>query len=365
MRLTSNENLLLTAGPAPISPAVQKIISQPMIYHRSDEFVQIFRRVTENLKYLVQTEHEIIILTASGTGGMEATIANLFSPGDTVLVVENGKFSERWSQISEFFGLNVRRINIPWGKSPAVDQLVENINYIPDLKAILLTHCETSTGAFTDLETIVPQIRKLTPSIIIVDAISSAGVLPLKMDQWGIDVIVTASQKGLGLPPGLAIVALNKRLWHYVELAELPRYYLDFTRARQALRLGRGSAYTPAIPLVLAADMALNEIRQIGLEKIWQKRAAVAANFREKIIASGLTIFPEIPADSLTVININAPHQANHIISLLKEKYQIVVSRGQGQLSNKVIRVGHFVNVDDEPLDRFIKALQAILSNFE
>jgi aspartate aminotransferase-like enzyme len=363
MLLNSNENLLLTAGPAPISPAVRKIISQPMIYHRSAEFVQIFERLTENLKYLFQTEHEIIILTSSGTGGMEAAIANLFNPGESVLVIESGKFSERWSQIAATYGLNVMRLKIPWGKSVAIEEIIEVIKFTPSVKAVFLTHCETSTGALTDLELIVSQIRKETLALIIVDAISSAAVLPLKMDPWGIDVIVTASQKGLGLPPGLAIIALNKHVWRYIEQAELPRYYFDFTRARQALRLGRGSAYTPVIPLIIAADVVLNEIRQIGIETIWQKRKAVAANFREKIVASGLSIFPEIPADSLTAINIDAPHQANHIISVLKEKYRIVVSKGQGQLVDKIIRVGHFVNVENEHLERFLEAFKAILQS--
>lgn len=332
-----------------------------MIYHRGEEFIQSFNRVTKGLKYLFQTENEVIILTASGTGGMEAAISNLFSPGEFAIVVENGKFSERWSEIAEKFGLNVKRVKIPWGKSITIKEISDVIKVTPSLKAIFLTHCETSTGALTDLEKITPEIRKITSALIIVDAISSAGILPLKMDQWGIDVVVTASQKGLGLPPGLAMVALNKRVWRYIEQAELPRYYFDFTRARQALRLDRGSAYTPAIPLILAAEVVLNDMQQIGLENIWQMRKTVATTFREKINNLGLTIFPEIPVDSLTVIKIDTPFPANHVISQLKENYKIIVSRGQGPLSNKVIRIGHFVNVESEHLDHFLKTLKTIL----
>jgi aspartate aminotransferase-like enzyme len=363
MQQNSPKKLLLTAGPAPISPAIQIALSQPMVYHRSSEFIQIFERVIEGFKYLFQTEYEVFILTASGTGGMEATITNLFSPGESVLVIENGKFSERWSQIVESYRLNVKRLVIPWGKSVAVEDIRDAIQNNPSIKAVFLTHCETSTGAITDLKIICRQIRDLTSALIIVDAISSAGVLPLKMDQWGIDVIVTASQKGLGLPPGLSIVALNKQVWRVIEQAELPRYYFDFARARQALRLGRGSAFTPSIPLILAADISLNELRQIGLEKIWQARKAVAADFREKIIAAGLTIFPENPADSLTVIKIEAQEGANQVISLLKDKHGIVVSKGQGRLANKVIRAGHFVNVETRQLDQFLEALKTILTN--
>lgn len=358
------EKLLLTAGPAPIAPAVQKIMSQSMIYHRGAEFVQIFKQLTDKLNFFFQTKHEIIILTASGTGGMEAVITNLFSPGETVLVVENGKFSERWSQLAETFQLEVKRIKIPWGKSVTFEDIKKNIQDTRSLKAVFLIHCETSTGALTDLATIVPQLRQLSDALIIVDAISSAGVLPLKMDQWGIDVIVTASQKGLGLPPGLAIVALNKRVWQKVEQADLPRYYFDFTRARQALRLNRGSAFTPAIPLVLAADFVLNEMQQVGLENIWKQRKELATDFRNKVITSGLKIFPEQPADALTVIKTDVSGGANQVISLLKDSHQIVVSKGQGPLFDKIIRVGHFVNVEIEHLERFLAGLGDILINY-
>ena len=357
------QKLLLTAGPTPISQAVQKIMSQPMTYHRGAEFIQIFKQLTDKLKYFFQTEHEIIILTASGTGGMEAAMTNLFSLGEKVLVVENGKFSERWSQLAETFQLEVKRIKIPWGKSITFDEIKKNIQDTPLLKAIFLTHCETSTGALTDLATIVLQIRQLSDALIIVDAISSAGVLPLKMDDWGIDVIVTASQKGLGLPPGLAFVALNKRVWREVEQADLPRYYFDFARARQALRLNRGSAFTPAIPVILAADFVLNEIQQVGLENIWNQRKELAIDFRNNVIATGLKIFPERPADSLTVIKTKVPGGANQIITLLDDRYQIVVSKGQGQLFDNVIRVGHLVNVEMKDLERFLEGLKDVLNS--
>lgn len=363
MQPSNHDTLLLTAGPAPLSPAVKQALSKPIIYHRSSDFVQIFNRLTENLKYLFQTEHEVFILTASGTGGMEATIANLFSPGDSVLVVENGKFSERWSQIAESYKLSVSRLGIPWGKSVTAEQLTNFIQSNPSIKAVFLTHCETSTGALTDLEPICSRIRQLTSALIIVDAISSAGILPLKMDKWGIDVVVTASQKGLGLPPGLSIVALNRQVWRIVEQAELPRYYFDFTRARQSLRLGRGSAFTPAIPLIIAADISLNELRKVGLEKTWRERRALANYFREKVLENGLSIFPDLPADSLTVIEIKKPGVANKVISLLKEQHHIMVSKGQGRLADKVIRVGHFINVETRHLDQFLEKLTNILTH--
>jgi aspartate aminotransferase-like enzyme len=355
-----NQKLLLTAGPVPVSKAVQDILHQPMIYHRSKEFVEIFNRVTEGLKYFFQTKHDVVILTASGTGGMEAVVTNLFSPGDQVLIVENGKFSERWSQIAERFHLKLNRITIDWGKSVSIQDISNAIKQAPGIKGIFLTHSETSTGALTDIETIVPQVRKLTSALVIVDAVSSAGVLPLKMDRWGIDVAVTASQKGLGLPPGLTMIAINDRAWQFTEQADLPRYYLDFTRARQALRLNHGSAYTPAIPLIRAADIVLEDIQKTGIETIWQQRKQIASTFRDELHQLGFSIFPEIPADSLTVIEIDDPFEPQELIHKLRDQFGIIVSRGQGKLLTKVLRIGHLVNVGETELNQFLHAFKSI-----
>ncbi len=357
-----DEYLLLTAGPTPISQKVKKILNQSMTFHRSAEFINTYLNVTENLKYLFQTKNDVLILTTSGTGGMEAAISNLFSPGDSILVVENGKFSERWSLIAEIYKLNVNRLKIPWGKSVTVEQINLKLSNLPPLKGVFLTHCETSTGALTKLETIAPVIRKhSSAALIIVDAISSAAVQPFKMDDWGIDVAITASQKGLGLPPGLSMVALNNKAWTFADQAELPRFYLDFCRARHSLVSGMGSAYTPAIPLILAADLVLREIKKKGLENIWQGRKEIATSFRKKLINIGLTIFPEISASSLTVVKTDHLPQSNQLLKIFKDQFQILISGGQAQLANKVIRIGHMVNVDETDLDRFLEAFQAAI----
>lgn len=357
---TFNHKLLLTAGPVPISKAVQDTLNQPMIYHRSKQFVEIFNRVTKGLKYFFQTKHDVVMLTASGTGGMEAVVTNLFSPGDQALIIENGKFSERWSQIAERFHLNVNRITIEWGKSVTIQDISGAIKQAPGIKGIFLTHSETSTGALTDIEVIVPQIRKLTSALVIVDAITSVGVMPLKMDQWGVDVAITASQKALGLPPGLTMIALNDRAWQFTEQADLPRYYLDFVSARQSLRLNHGSAYTPAIPLIRAADVILEEIQKTGLETIWENRKQIASTFRGELHHLGFSIFPEFPADALTVIEIKEPFESQKLINQLRDRFGIIVSRGQGRLLNKVMRIGHLVNVGETELNQFLQAFKSI-----
>ncbi|HDQ00161.1 MAG TPA: alanine--glyoxylate aminotransferase family protein [bacterium] len=359
---TMQDHLLLTAGPTPISEEVKQILSHSMFYHRSEKFIQTYESVTHRLQYWLRTKNDVIILTGSGTAGMEATISNLFSPGDHVLVVENGKFSQRWSEIAEAFQLKVFRLVVPWGKSVGAEALVKNLTAIGSLKGIFLTHCETSTGALTDLEIIIPAIRHQTSALIVVDAISSAGILPLKPDDWGIDVIVSASQKGLGLPPGLAFVALNNRAWIFSEQSELPKYYLDLTRARQSFQLGRGALFTPAISLIFAADHVLSQIQQKGLENIWRERQSLAHQFRARLTELGLSLFPEIPADSMSVIKFEPSVNAKQVHAELKEKFGILVSRGQGQLAQKVIRVGHMTNIGEPELERCLSAIQTILS---
>ena len=358
-----DEFLLLTAGPTPISVQVKKILNQPITFHRSSEFIKTFLNLTENLKYLFQTKNDVLILTASGTGGMEAAISNFFSQGDSILVVENGKFSERWSSIAKSYKLNVNRLIIPWGKSVTNEQITQKLQSLPSLKGIFLNQCETSTGALTKLETIAPVIRKNSSALIIVDAISSMTVLPFKMDEWGIDVAVTGSQKGLGLPPGLSMVAVSSKAWDFADRAELPRFYFDLNRARLSLVSGNGAAYTPAIPLILAADFVLREMKREGLEKNWKKRQRIAENFRQKIIDLGLDIFPENPANSLTVFKTDHISNCDLLPLILKERFKITVSKGQAQLANKVIRVGHMVNVDETHLGRFLEAFQAIIKS--
>ena len=266
------KQLLLTAGPTPIDNQVKKILSQPITFHRTAKFIQTYNRLSDELKFLFQTKNDVVILASSGTGGMEAVIINLFSPGDKILVVENGKFSERWTSLAKTYKLEVNRLVIPWGKSVTPEQVEKKTKSLKSLKGIFFTQCETSTGALTKLETIIPQIRKHSSALIVVDAISSAAVVPLKFDDWGIDAAVTASQKGLGLPPGLAMVALSNRAWKQAEQSRLPGYYFDLIKTRESFNSGKGSPFTPAIPLILAADIVLQKIKKDGLENIWRQR---------------------------------------------------------------------------------------------
>ncbi len=355
--------LLLTAGPVPLSAEIREILSRPMVYHRTPEFIKVYNRLSEGLKYLFQTKNDVLILATSGTGGMEAAVANFFSPGDEILVVENGKFSERWSEIAREFGFTVKALKLPWGKSPTLEQIIRAMDKYPLIKGIYFTHCETSTGALTDLATIVPKIRNRTDGLIIADVITSAGILPLKQDEWGVDVVVGASQKALGLPPGLSMISLNDRAWEYAEQAKSPCYYLDLKRAKKAYNSQKGAAYTPVIPLIFAADHVIGKLQKTGIEKNWKRRHEIAQWFRDEILGLSLSLFPEYPADSLTVIDVASKMNPKKMISHLKQNYKITVSGGQGKLSDKVFRVGHMVNVDESHLNVLLDSLKKILYN--
>ena len=332
-----------------------------MIYHRSLKFIDAYQQVSDGLKYFFQTDSDVLILNSSGTGAMEAAISNFFSPGDKIFVAINGKFSERWKIIGQRFNLEVLALEMPWGKAIPSEQLLEKVEANGDIKGIFLTYCETSSGELLNLETLSRQIRSLSDALLIVDGISAIPTMPFFMDKWGIDIAIAASQKGLGLLPGLAFIAVNSKAWVAAELAELPRFYFDLIKYRQADRLAIGSPFTPSIHHILAANQALKTIREKSLTAIWKEREEVASYFRGEIEKRGIRLLPENPSNSLTVLDFSQNKLAGYVIEALRENYKIVVSGGQGKLRGKIIRVGHMANVSKKELDRFLNALDEIL----
>lgn len=353
---------LFTAGPVHVPQRIQKELGKPILYHRDPEFLAIFHEVVTGIQYLLQTKNEILIFTASGTGGMEAVIVNLFSKGDRVLIIEQGKFSARWVELCICFGLFVEKIELSWQESVTVDHIKNVLKNSSNIKAVLLTHCETSTGALNDVESIAKAIHKDSKALIVVDAISTAGVIPFKMDKWGIDVVITSSNKGLMNPPGLVFIALNSRTWKFIEQSDLPKYYFSFLKAKNSYITGLGSPFTPAISLIYGVHQGISDIKQKGLEDLWNHHHNIAHAFRTAIRTMGLEILPNQPSDSLTVIKIPPPLEANRISTLLKEKFNLVISKGQGNLNNRVIRIGHLGEVKSEDLVEVISALETILS---
>ena len=338
---------LFTPGPTPIPHEALLSMAKPIDYHRSEESAAIILDVLQKLKHVFQTENDVIFLTSSGTGAMEGAVTNLLCQGDRVIVIRSGKFGERWSEICEAYGIKVLPIDVKWGDSVDPERVETQLSENPEAKAVFATLCETSTGALHDIQSIA-NITKSTPTILVVDAVSALGADDLQMDNWGVDVVVSCSQKGLMTPPGLSFAALNQRAWDASERSNLPKYYLDFRKAHQ--RGLEGSVpYTPALTLLTALQIALNSICEEGIRNTISRHKRMAVATRNAIKAIGLPLFAKSPANTLTSIRLPEKIDGKAFIKMMREKYGITYAGGQGELSGKIARIAHlgWMNEDD------------------
>ncbi|MBI4547557.1 MAG: alanine--glyoxylate aminotransferase family protein [Ignavibacteriae bacterium] len=337
---------LFTPGPTPVPEQVMLRMAEPMIHHRSPEFQKMFERVNNNLQYLFQTTQPVLTLTSSGTGGVEASFVSLFSPGDTVVSVNGGKFGERWVKMPRTFGLNAVEIKLEWGQAPQPSHIQKALKEHPEAKAVYLTHSETSTGTATDVETLSKVIREHSNALVCVDGITAVGAHEFRFDQWGIDVCVTGSQKGLMIPPGLAFVALSQRAIAAMETATLPKFYFDLRKALQTYKKN-DTPWTPAVSLIVGVDAALEIIRSEGIENIWKRHERMAHAIRAGITALGLKLFSECPSHAVTPIWIPSGIEWTMFNQILKTKYGITVAGGQDQYAGKIFRISHLGYYDE------------------
>ena len=330
---------LFTPGPTPIPPEALLAMAQPIDYHRSEDTVALIKDVLEKLKHVFQTENDVLFLTSSGTGAMEGAVANLLSRGDKVIVIRSGKFGERWGEICTAFGVEAIPIDVTYGN--AVDpQAVETLlTQHPDVKAVYATLCETSTGVLHDIEALA-RLTRVRPTLLIVDAVSGLGADDLQMDNWGVDVVVSCSQKGLMTPPGLSVVALNQRAWDAVEHSDLPKYYFDFRKAFEAGLQG-SVPYTPAVTLLTALQCALNCICEEGIRNTIARHDRLATATRSAVKALGLSLFTASPANTVTSIRLPEEIDGKAFINLMRDKYGVTYAGGQSQLSGKIVRIAH------------------------
>ena len=333
------KSYLFTPGPTPIPPDALLSMAQPIDYHRSEDAVALIKDVLEKLKHVFQTENDVLFLTSSGTGAMEGAVANLLCRNDKVIVIQSGKFGERWAEICKAYGVEVIPIDVTWGDSVPPEVVEAQLTKNPDVKAVFATLCETSTGALHDIEALA-HLTQFTPTLLVVDAISALGADDLQMDNWGVDVVVSCSQKGLMTPPGLAFAALNQRAWEAVERSDLPKYYFDFRKAHQ--RGLEGSVpYTPAITLLVALQCALNHICAEGIRNTITRHKIMAAATRSAIKAIGLPLFATSPANTLTSIRLPEEIDGKAFVKMMREKHGITYAGGQGELGGKIIRIAH------------------------
>lgn len=355
------ENLRIP-GPTPCPDEVLQAMTKQMINHRGPEFARILNRVTESLKILFQTSNDVFLLTGSGTGGLEAAVVNTLSPGDTVLSVSIGVFGDRFTSIAEQYGAEVIPLKFEWGKAADPDEVRRALEKEPKIKAVLVTHNETSTGVTNDLASLSSVIKEFD-KLLIVDAISSLGSINLPVDEWGCDIAVTGSQKGWMAPPGLTMVSVSETAWQAHANARMPRFYWDFSRARSYLERGQ-TPWTPAVSTVFAMNTSLGMMLDEGLPNIIARHARIGQLARDGVKSLGLTLFADENFASNTVTAVNAPEgvNANDLRKILLAENEIVLGGGQQRLDGMIFRIGHLGLVAEEDIQAVIAALKGALA---
>jgi aspartate aminotransferase-like enzyme len=354
---------LLTPGPAPVPPEVLLRMSQPLIHHRTPEFSQLFTEVQEGLRWLFQTEQDVLLLSTSGTGAMEAAVTNTCSAGDTVIVVNSGKFGERWTKICQEFGVRTIEVPVEWGQAVSPAAIAQALEDHPQARAVLLQASETSTTVLHPVAEIAALTRN-TDVLLVVDGITAVGATDMPMDQWGLDVVVTGSQKALMLPPGLACIALSAKAWQRVEHASLPRFYLDLRRERREQQK-HTTAYTPAISLINGLHAALEILRQEGLALLFARHARLAAATRAAAQALELRLLaPHHPSPAATGIWLPPGVEGSQLLTYLRDRMGVDIAGGQDQLKGKVARIAHIGYAGPFDVITAISALEMALTRF-
>lgn len=348
-------------GPTPCPPEVLQAMAKQMINHRGEEFIEILRGVTEKLKQVFQTKNDLFVLTGSGTGGLEAAIVNTLSPGDKVLSVSIGVFGERFATIARQFGAEVIPLQFDWGTAADPDAVRQTLQTEPGIKAVLMTHNETSTGVTNDLAQL-SSVAKEFNKLLLVDAISSLGSIDLPVDDWGCDVVVTGSQKGWMVPPGLAMVSISPKAWQAHDSATMPRFYWDFAQARTYLEKGQ-TPWTPAVSVVTALSVSLEMMLQEGMANIIARHQRVGDTARQGVRSLGLPLFAEENHASNTVTAISSANglDTKKLLRILREEHQIVLGGGQQRLDGQIFRIGHLGWVTEEDINKVISTLEKVL----
>ncbi|HEY93217.1 MAG TPA: alanine--glyoxylate aminotransferase family protein [Dehalococcoidia bacterium] len=354
------ENLRVP-GPTPLPNEVLQSMTKQMINHRGAEFGEMLNDVTAKLKQLFQTKQDVFLLTGSGTGGLEAVIVNTLSPGDKVLSVSIGVFGDRFAAIAKEFGAEVIPLSFEWGKAADADAVRQALQAEPKIKAVLVTHNETSTGVTNDLASISSIVKEFD-KLLLVDAISSLGSIDLPVDDWHLDVTVTGSQKGWMVPPGLAMVSVSQEAWQAHSKAKMPHFYWDFTKAKSYLEKEQ-TPWTPAISVVFALSVSLEMMLREGLSNIIARHARIGKAARDGIKSLGLSLFAEESHASNTVTAARSADGLDTIkmLQILKDEHNIVLAGGQQTLSGKIFRIGHLGWVTENDIETVISALRIVL----
>ncbi|MBD2670756.1 alanine--glyoxylate aminotransferase family protein [Arthrospira platensis FACHB-439] len=356
--------MLMIPGPTPVPEKALLALAKHPIGHRSGDFSQIMAEVQENLKWLHQTQNDVLILTASGTGAMEAGIINFLKRGDRVLCGCNGKFGDRWAEVATAYGLNVEIISAEWGQplDPEKFREVLEADTEKQIKAVIITHSETSTGVLNDLETINRHVKNHGEALIIVDAVTSLGAVNLPIDEWGLDVVGSGSQKGYMIPPGLAFVSVSPKAWEAYKTADLPRYYFDLGPYRKTAAKNT-NPFTPPVNLFYALQVSLQMMKAEGLENIFARHHRLMTMTRDAVKGLNLPLFAPDHAASPAITAVCPPESidAEKVRSIMRKQFDIVLAGGQDHLKGKIFRIGHLGFVCDRDILCAIAALETTL----
>ncbi len=352
---------LFTPGPTPVPERVALRMAAELPHHRTPEFRELLARVQHGLQEVFLTSGPVLLLTSSGTGAMEALVVNSFSPGDVVLTVNGGKFGERWTELLTTFGMIPVEITVPWGEAVDAVRVRDVLRAHRDARGVMLTHSETSTGTVIDLRAIAAAVRDESEALICVDGISSVGAMEFRFDEWGIDACITASQKGLMVPPGLTFAALGPRAVKAVNASLTPRYYLDFRKGLKALEKG-DTPWTPAISLLVGLDESLMMLREEGLSEVWNRHGRHAAALRAALEALGLRLFSRTPSPSVTAAWLPEDIVWKSFQAILQQRYGVRIAGGQGEFLGKIMRVSNLGYHDDMDILAAVDGIERALA---
>ena len=326
-------------GPTPVPDRVVRKMSVPILTHRSTEFSDLLRQVALGLQYVFRTDNDVLVLTASGSGAMEAAVVNLLSPGDRVLAISGGKFGGRWVELCATFGIDALTLDVEWGKAADPDEVDRILGEQGPFEAVLATHSETSTGVLHDIEAL-GRIARGHGCYLVVDAISGLGANELRTDDWHVDIALTGSQKALMIPPGLAFISVSERAWQRIEESRQPSYYLNLKRARDSFSKGL-TPYTPAVSLLMGLAESLEMMKELGLEEIYRIHERNALVTRAGVAALGLNLFARRPSNVLTSVVMPPGIDGSDLLKTIKQECGVTIVNGMDHYKGKYIRIAH------------------------
>lgn len=352
---------LLAPGPTPVPSEVLLSMAAPIIHHRSPDFLPVLDAAKKGLQWLYQTKNDVLILCSTGTGGMVGAVNNFFNKGDSVLVINGGKFGERWTKICQSYGLKVDELIVEWGYSVKPEAVEERLRKNKKIKGVFVQASETSTGVYHDIEALGKIVKKNDDTLFIVDAISALVAHDLRTDEWGIDIMVGGSQKGVMLPPGIAFVSVSEKAWVKAETSKMPRFYFNFKKERENLSKNQTN-FTSPVTLIIGLNESLKILQSEGLQNIFDRHSTLANAMRRAVLALGLELYPkESPSNAVTAIEAPKGIDGQAVYKNLREKYGITAAGGQDKAKGKIFRIAHLGYTDRFDVITAIAGIEMVL----